>query len=218
MNREEIRKVSINHCVGDDELEEFRRLCDEADPGDWHVSDGRVVRYGGAPLAKVEESLRLMARAVTTISRLLMGIKVLEDAPRMVWAKLEMERRGRFQERDQYEADIARTRRSETGPDHEIDQIAEAVELGVLDATGLRRALRDWAAGREVQRGIYSIDIVRARQDAEEREETRRKVEAEWRRGREETRVLLDELKLKKKERGELEKRIRARMAASSKT
>ena len=227
MNDQEAASVHVNHCVRDSELEELDRLCQQADPGDWRVVDAEVQRYGGKSFERREASLRLMARAVTAIPRLIRGIRVLEEALRSARLSASIARRELMEERERHAADIERTTQARTGPDSDIDALVEVIELGefspraskVYDSDRrhtskwLARWIRAWASGVSVQeKPLMRLDVERARQRYAEEQRFRAEWDAEHRRERDEVRTLLEELKLKKREREQIAERVRARV------
>jgi hypothetical protein len=227
MKTDEVRRVSVNECVRDDELKEFEFLCSEADPGDWRVVDGEVRRYGGAPFERREASLRLMARAITAIPRLTKGIRVLEEALRSAWIETASWKRGAVAERERHEADIARAFKGQTGPESDLDALAEAIDLdefshqpGSIGSARhrrdwLARILRAWASGVSIQEHPHlRVDLESARRRKAENDRIRVKIAADDARARAEIRALLEELKLKKHEREQIAEHARARAAA----
>lgn len=215
MKDDEARRISVNHCVRDDELEEIRRLRDGADAGDWRVAEGKIERYGGAPMVKPEGTLAFVRRCITAVPRLLKGIAVLEEEVRRLWNLTAIMKREAQETRERHEAELARAFQGKTGPDYEVEMIAEAFELGALRPGILPRMLRDWASGVEIQQGYYAVDLDRARRDAAERRRARAEHEAEYLRREREVDALLAELKLKKREREEVAARVRAKLASS---
>lgn len=223
MQAEEARRVDVNHCVHDDELAKIDALCAEADPGTWRVVDGEVVRYGGAPFANREASLRLMAAAVTALPRLLRGIRALENALRSAWLSASADRRAMIDAAEQHAEDMARGFQGQTGPESDIDVLAEAIELGWFShrpgtigtarhrRDWLARSLRAWATGVCLQKHrTYRIDLDRLRAQKAEDDRLRGEIEAETAQQRAEIRALLEELKLTKKQRAALVARARA--------
>jgi hypothetical protein len=150
MKDELARKVHVNSCVRDSEIEELERLCQEADPGDWRVVDGEVQRYGGAPFERREASLRLMARARNAIPRLLRGIRVLEEALQTAWASAESNRAEWLRERDGREQDALRRAGGHTGPEEEIAMLARLALYGAFQPRYIEELVRRWAGGQSI--------------------------------------------------------------------
>ncbi len=228
MQPEEANRVHVNHCVRDDELAKLDALCAEADPGDWRVVGGEVVRYGGAPFEKREGSLRLMAAAVTAIPRLLRGIRVLEQALRSAWLSASADRRTMIEAAEQHAEDMARGFKGQTGPESDIDALAEAIELGAFShrpgtiggprhrRDWLARTLRAWATGVCLQKHrTYRIDLDRLRAQKAEDDRIRAEADADVARQRAEIRVLLEELRLTKKQREAMAAKVKAKVAGS---
>lgn len=172
----------MNHCVCDKELIELDAALQAADPGDWRVKDGAVVRYGGAPMERPDASLRLMARAVTAIPRLLRGIRVLEEALRSAWNAHSIALRELRDGRDGREADAVRRSEGATGPSREIAVLARLAALGVYQDNGqyLERLLRTWTGGGSIdEKGVLTQQVIAAERAARERAEIARTVKAE---------------------------------------
>lgn len=150
MKDEIAREVHINNCVRDSEIEELERLCKEADPGDWRVVNDEVQRYGGRPFERREASLRLMARAVTAIPRLIRGVRALEEALANARADAACARNEWLRERDGREADALRRSEGRTGPEDEIAMLARLVQYGAFQPRYLEELLRQWAGGKSI--------------------------------------------------------------------
>lgn len=231
MKDEEVRRVSVNHCMRDSEIEELERACADADPGDWRVcgpeDDPHVARYGDKPFERRQASMRLMARAVTAIPRLIKGIRVLEEALRSAWISASIAHRELREERERGAEELARAFKGQTGPELDMDVLAEAIELGVFShqpgsiggprhrRDWLASTLKAWASGVSIQEHPrFRIDL----EDARHRRAERDRFEAEWeaqvKRERAEVRVLLEELKLKKREREALAAKVKTRVDA----
>lgn len=150
MKDELARKVHVNGCVRDSELMELDDMVCTADPGDWRVVDGEVQRYGGKPFERRDASLRLMARAVTAIPRLVRGIRVLEEALENAWASAASSRAEWLRERDGREQDAARRAEGRTGPEDEIAMLARLALYGALQPRHIEELVRRWAGGQSI--------------------------------------------------------------------
>lgn len=185
------RKVHVNGCVRDSEIEELERLCAEADPGDWRVVDGEVQRYGGRPFERREASLRLMARAVTAIPRLLRGLRVLEEALQNAWASAASSRAEWLRERDGREQDALRRAEGRTGPEDEIAMLARLATYGAFQPRYIEELLRRWAGGQSIAH--LQREAVDAEMAAMRRAEADRVAREQFQRDREELTRLLEQ-------------------------
>ena len=147
MDDEEVRRVHINNCVRDSELVEADALVAAADPGEWR----HVMRYGAKPLERLDGSLALMAASVRLVPRLVRGIRALEEALRSAWITDTRYRREREEMIKRHEEAMVRANAHESGPDHEIDVMVRATELGCMRPGLLRLMLRKWAMGESIQ-------------------------------------------------------------------
>lgn len=178
MNREEARRVSINHCLQDDEIEGAESLCKQADPGAWRVAHGRVVGYREQILGP--GSLQLMAASVCLVPRLIRGIRALEEALRSAWASAETWKNQYSRERDAHTATAHRAaagERMESG----ICAVAELVALTSGREQNLPRIadlLRRWQGGEDVA-AFLKHELESLRKHAAELEAARKEIEEE---------------------------------------
>jgi hypothetical protein len=211
----EAERVSINHCLRDDELEIFEGLADRAEPGAWVVREGRVVRYGGEELAR-KDSLLFIAAARGAVPRLVRGVRALETALRTAWAEATSWKRSVIAEREQHEAALARAADGKTGPIEDLEILIELAELGAERRGILVREIQRWAAGLARHPGVYAHNVElarsRARLDDESRKSVAREVETLGR----QCRALIEELELTKKERKAAIDRATARAAGGT--
>jgi hypothetical protein len=200
MTPEEARTVHVNDCVRDDELANFEKLSNDAEPGAWIDKPGRVVRYGGDELVK-PESFQFIAAARAAVPRLVRGVRVLEDALRVARAEAASWKRTVVAEREQHGEALGRVADNQTAPVEDLELLVELAELGVERRGIIVRDIREWAAGKARHPGVYQHDLLRARQLAKDRARIRLENERDLETTRRECRALLEELRLTKKER-----------------
>jgi hypothetical protein len=199
MTPEEARRVHVNHALSDADFARLQAILDDIDPGVWQYNEaaGRVERYGGKPIER-PGSYRFMAAAYDWVPRLVRWARSLEEALLSSWANASILRRELMEERERHEQDLLRNRAGQTGPEHELVLIAEAVQLGCYGRPALlAKVLGLWAAGGATQEmATLRVDIEGARARAAENKRIREEIDASDRRDREEVRALLAALKL----------------------
>ncbi len=204
-------RVSVNHCVRDDEIERVEAMLSAADAGEWRVVDGRVQRYGGKPLEK-PGSLALMAESVSIIPRLVRGLRALEEALANAWAGEASWKAQCVRERADHAAAMGRANARQTAPEHEINTLVAAIEAGAVNARAVPGMLRAWAMGESMGEGSYRLtlnDLAAAQKRASEEKAFRVERDTETQRGRAEVSALLAELKLTKREREAIAGRVK---------
>lgn len=105
------------------DVEEAERLAAEAQPGEWRVKDGRVVRLDGAPV-DADESLRFMARSrslVPTLVRIVFALRRVLVGQIAATMGARSERRRAQEELDRHRAEVADG--AGTGPEREFAMI-----------------------------------------------------------------------------------------------
>ncbi len=205
-------RVSVNHCVRDDEIERVEGMLAAADAGEWRVADGRVQRWGGKPIEKVG-SLALMAACVSIIPRLIRGLLALEEALANAWAGEASWKAQCVRERAEHAAAMERANARQTAPEHEINTLVAAIEAGAVNARAVPGLLREWAMGESMGEGSYRLtlnDLAAAQKRASEEKAFRVEWDAKARRERAEVSALLTELKLTKREREAIAGRAKA--------
>lgn len=196
---EERSRVHINRCVRESELDEARAMVAAAEPGEWRakgIAEGFcLTRYSGEPLAK-RESFILAAASVRLIPRLLGGIEALERALKTAWSDAACSRRELVRECDAHAATVKRQSEGKTGPEHELEMLAEYVMLaaaGDVTLTGTmpagyevrtlasytRSLLSRWAGGASIAGELGPETMARERRRVDERAKFRAGEEAE---------------------------------------
>lgn len=195
---EERSRVHVNRCVRESELDEARAMVAAAEPGEWRakgIAEGFcLTRYSGEPLAK-RESFLLAAASVRLIPRLLGGIEALERALKSAWSDAACSRRELVRERDAHAATVKRQSEGKTGPEHELEMLAEYVMLaaaGDVTLTGTmpagyevrtlasytRSLLSRWAGGASIAGELRGDVMTRERQRVDERAKFRAEEDA----------------------------------------
>jgi len=165
MKDDESKRVSVNHCVRDDEIEAAQKLCDEADPGEWYARGGRVQRFNGVAVGS-DKSLALMAAARSLVPRLLRGIRALEDALRVAWTSEAGWRR-------EYNAEVERHRQTARrgaeaaradGGIHAIAALLAYSDPARINVDRVADFLQRWQGGEDVAAVLKDeIDDLRRR-------------------------------------------------------
>jgi hypothetical protein len=127
------RMVYGHHCLSDDKLAEIETAFDGArvaEPGDWRVRDGRIVRYGAWTPVVATAALHFLAMTFGWVPQMLRCIRTLEDALRLAWISESSARRELTEERARHAATIERINKGETGPLSDLHAIVESIELG----------------------------------------------------------------------------------------
>lgn len=195
---EERSRVHVNRCVRESELGEARAMVAAAEPGEWRakgIAEGFcLTRYSGEPLAK-RESFLLAAASVRLIPRLLGGIEALERALKSAWSDAACFRQELVRERDAHAATVKRQSEGKTGPEHELEMLAEYVMLaaaGDVTLTGTmpagyevrtlasytRSLLSRWAGGASIAGELRGDVMTRERQRVDERAKFRAEEDA----------------------------------------
>jgi hypothetical protein len=196
---EERSRVHVNRCVRESELDEARAMVAAAEPGTWRVVEDaevfRLTRHDPKiPLAK-RESFILAAASVRLIPRLLGGIEALERALKSAWSDAACFRRELVRERDAHAATVKRQSEGKTGPEHELEMLAEYVMLaaaGDVTLTGTmpagyevrtlasytRSLLSRWAGGASIAGELRGDVMTRERQRVDERAKFRAEEDA----------------------------------------
>ena len=220
MKRKEAWHVADNYgaILVDEMRAEVSAIAAAAEPGQWLVRDGVVVRFSGEPVRSAE-SMEFIARAREWVPAFLRAIDKMEAAWRSATAIAESTKRELRLERDQHEEAMRRANARESGPDYALWYIAEAMRLGYLDARAGAARLRRWAMGEDTQIGEFQIDVERAARNAADAraadEEQAKRLRRAWREY-EEMQALLKELRLTKAEREELVARAKSRVAGAA--
>lgn len=186
--------IHTNNCVRGSELAEARALCDAAEPGQWLVGgDGeklRLVRYasnGSRPELSSLASFALAAASVTLIPRLLRGIDALEQGVATAQGEAASFRRSYAAEQDAHKATIERQSKGATGPEHELDLLAQYVTLSAAGDAAKHEhlghyvcfLLTRWAGGASIAGELRPDVMERVKRQVEEREKHRAEAEAE---------------------------------------
>lgn len=188
MKPEELKKWPYgHHCLNDEQLAEIEDASTEArraEPGDWRVRDGRVVRYGTWTPVAAEAALRFLAMCFTWVPQLMRCVRALEDALRLAWVQAAGARRELAEERDRHAETTKRAARGEWGPMSDLRAVVESIELGgatpqvwMFDypnrpmrdeeharqvaavrerlLAGYARKLAAWASGKQIEGDFY---------------------------------------------------------------
>lgn len=212
MKAEDARRVHVNHCVRDDELEEAEKLHAAADPGAWRVNaEGAVVRWGGQPLER-RASAVFMAASLALVPRFVKGIRVLEEALATAWREVTYLKAQNAKRAEEMEATARNAAAGRTGSERDLDDLATAAGEGALTAHHARILVREWAGGRDLAKEQLPLRVKHHREDLEREKKIREAVQAEAVEIRRQCLVLLDELELTKKERAAVDARARAKL------
>lgn len=167
MKDEQAARMSVNYAVRDSEIEEIEAMLAAADPGEWRVTGGVLMRYAG-PFERPAESLSFAAKARSIVPRLLKGLRVLEDAYATRRAEVASYRNELAGARLDSRATAERAAAGKTGPSWELGLVARyAALLGRVskddgDAAYIEQLLRRWtggeAIGDEIRSSVESIE------------------------------------------------------------
>jgi hypothetical protein len=174
---------ALRYIATREEIEAAEALADAAEPGEWRVKDGVVVRFGGELLSK-PETLAFVAKTRTLVPRLVKAVFALRRAmiglvtdAAVARAESKRSRDALDRHREEIAAGVA------TGPEHELTLLVEATRLGVrgtCEATA--EFWKRWLAGHSIAAELRD-DVLRAHEHEAERkrieQETRARFEAD---------------------------------------
>lgn len=217
MKPEELKSMTYgHHCLDDEKLAEIENARNEAgraEPGDWRVRDGRVVRYGTWTPVVAAAALHFLAMCFTWVPKLIRCVRALEDALRLAWIQAAGARRELAEERERHAATAERAARGETGPLSDLEKLIEAAELGAFQPTpgsgwsrsncldGAKRHLQAWAGDMDLADGwTHHLDslLADARKRRAEDDALRAEERARFESDVAVARALIAELKLTK--------------------
>lgn len=158
-------RIDVNHCIGDSEIAQIEAIIDTADPGAWDVAHGHLVRHGGKPFKRPEESLRFAALARHVVPRLIKGLRVLEDVYATRCAEVVSLTNELRAARLDARATAERVAEGKTGPSWELGLVARyAALVGRVgrsktddgDSAYIEQLLRRWVGGESIGDQIRS--------------------------------------------------------------
>lgn len=159
MRDDDARKLHINDCVRDSELDEIESLRSAAKPGEWYARNGRVTRHNGEAVDD-ELSVRFMARAWSAVGRLVRGIRVLEEALSLQKA-INVGQRAEIERAEvRHQAEMERMRGAGNGPDDALRWVLRAIAMGAGEHAAVE-AIKRWSRGADVSEEW--LDVYRKR-------------------------------------------------------
>jgi hypothetical protein len=150
MNELEQKRVHVNDCLSDKEIQEIADSEKGIMPGQWVVRNGRIEHFRGTPID--EPSLAYAAASRLVIPTLLRGVRALENALRDAWSEARSWRSEYTRERDNHQA-TARRGETQRRADYGLESIARLLALSADQPGQLHRAadlLQRWYGGEDI--------------------------------------------------------------------
>lgn len=134
MKPDELKKWPYGHLAMTDEnlaeIDSAHSEATKAEPGEWRVRDGQVVRYGALTPVREPKALHFLSKTFGWIPALLRAVRTLENELRSAWIREGSAHRELREERERHRATVDRIAAGQSGPMSDLHAIVEAIELG----------------------------------------------------------------------------------------